>query len=114
MLKPKQMNKNILEIKRLVGELNCMGTYGLVELELTKIESKLKEKDKIIEEMQNFMKPITKNWEEDDEVWDKFIPTKEPKEEKSCVNCQWNDNDNYCLQPNQMCENNDGWKPKTK
>jgi len=37
------IKENVLEIKRLVSDLNCMGTYGMVELELTKIESYIKE-----------------------------------------------------------------------
>jgi hypothetical protein len=37
------MKENVLEIKKLVGDLHCMGTYGMVELELTKIENYVKE-----------------------------------------------------------------------
>jgi hypothetical protein len=36
------MNKHIEEIKRLAKELNCMGTYGLIELELNELEKELK------------------------------------------------------------------------
>lgn len=38
------IEKHILEIKRLVGDLDCMGTYGLVELELNEIEKLIKPK----------------------------------------------------------------------
>lgn len=44
-IKLKIMNKHILKIKELVSDLHCMGTYGLVELELTELE-KLIDKDK--------------------------------------------------------------------
>ena len=37
------IKENVLEIKKLVSELHCMGTYGMVELELTKIENYVKE-----------------------------------------------------------------------
>lgn len=37
------IKENVLEIKRLVSDLHCMGTYGMVELELTKIEDYVKE-----------------------------------------------------------------------
>lgn len=39
----KMIKENVLEIKKLVSDLHCMGTYGMVELELTKIESYVKE-----------------------------------------------------------------------
>ena len=38
------MNKHILKIKELVKGLNCMGMYGLVELELNEIEKELNTK----------------------------------------------------------------------
>jgi hypothetical protein len=38
-----EIKKNILEIKELVKDLHCMGTYGMVELELTKIEKYVKD-----------------------------------------------------------------------
>ena len=42
------IKENVLEIKRLVSDLHCMGTYGMVELELTKIENYVKElEDKV-------------------------------------------------------------------
>ena len=37
------IKENVLEIKKLVSDLQCMGTYGMVELELTKIENYVKE-----------------------------------------------------------------------
>ena len=37
------IKENVLEIKKLVSDLHCMGTYGMVELELTKIENYIKE-----------------------------------------------------------------------
>lgn len=37
------IKENVLEIKKLVSDLHCMGTYGMVELELTKIENYVKE-----------------------------------------------------------------------
>lgn len=37
------IKENILEIKKLASDLHCMGTYGMVELELTKIENYIKE-----------------------------------------------------------------------
>ncbi len=37
------IKENVLEIKKLVDDLHCMGTYGMVELELTKIEKYVKE-----------------------------------------------------------------------
>lgn len=36
------IDKHILEIKELVSDLHCMGTYGMVELELTEIQKKFK------------------------------------------------------------------------
>ena len=39
----KMIKENILEIKKLVSKMKCMGTYGMVELELTKIENYVKE-----------------------------------------------------------------------
>ncbi len=41
------MNKHILEIKRLVSRMNCMGTYGLIELELNEIEKLIESKESI-------------------------------------------------------------------
>lgn len=62
-LKNKTMyKKNITEIKKLAGDLNCMGTYGLIELELTELENKIKrltlEKDYAIEALNNIATPM--------------------------------------------------------
>ena len=35
------MNKHILRIKEYIREFKCMGTYGLVELELTELQKQL-------------------------------------------------------------------------
>ncbi len=37
-----ELQKHIFEIKRLTKELKCMGTYGLIELDLAEIEKKFK------------------------------------------------------------------------
>ena len=49
------MNKNILNIKSLIKEFHCMETYGLVELELHKIEAQLNDSKSLNEEQQNIL-----------------------------------------------------------
>ena len=45
-----KFSKESLEIKRLVSGLNCMGTLGLVELELIALEKRLEAQQKRIKE----------------------------------------------------------------
>jgi hypothetical protein len=68
------IKKNILEIKNLVRNLHCMGTYGLVELELTEIEEK-------VEKLKNKKPNLTfeKFLEEKGYSWSDFDHTYEIK-----------------------------------
>jgi len=54
----KMIKENVLEIKKLVSDLHCMGTYGMVELELTKIENYVKELEC---EVKNLSMPVVKH-----------------------------------------------------
>lgn len=41
-----ELKKHVTEVKKLIGDQVCMGTYGLVELELDKMVKKAKKKPK--------------------------------------------------------------------